>query len=162
MITTKDELKRMVIETAYSSKGHFKTADWMGMSLAAYITVPMITSLLQAFFQFSDLLDRGLSFIGFLFSFLALSSVWANSRNKADRTMEMHIDLGNKYLAIYKEIRILMTNLGSVTSHTLTDLQQRISEIDHKTSKCKISFAGRWWTKFRINEEMDLHWVKEI
>ena len=162
MTTIKDELKRMIIETAYSSKGHFKTADWMGLSLATYIVIPTVTSLLQVFYVFPDFIDRSLSFLGFLFSFLALSSVWANNRNEADRSIEMHVNLGNKYLAIHKEIRVLLADINNINTGILSDLQTRISEIDQKTSKCKINFAGRWWAKFRIKEEMDLNWVDSI
>jgi hypothetical protein len=162
MIMIKDELKRMVIETAYSSKGHFKTADAMGLSLVAYVTIPMITSLLQAFFTFPDWADKSLSFTGFLFSFLALSSVLANNRDKANRSIETHIDLGNKYLEVYKEIRVCLTDVDKVTTEMLTAWQSRISALDGRTSKSKISFAGRIWSKFKIKKEMDLHWTDKI
>ncbi|MCK6462442.1 MAG: hypothetical protein L6Q29_01315 [Candidatus Pacebacteria bacterium] len=162
MTTTKNELKRMIIETAYSSKGHFKTADWMELSLAAYVSVPMITSLLQVFFAFPDLAERIISFVGFVFAFLALGSVMANNRDKANRSIETHIDLGNKYLEIYKEIRVRLTDINSVTADMLAGWQARISELDRRTSKSKISFAGRWWSKLRIKEEMDLQWVDQV
>lgn len=162
MTTTKDEIKRMIIETAYSSKGHFKTADWMGLSLAAYVTVPMVTSLLQVFFTFPTWAENALSFAGFLFSFLALSSVLASNRDKANRSIEAHIDLGNKYLEIYKEIRVHLTNINAITTDTLSGWQNRISALDHQTSKSKISLIGRLWSKFRIKEEMDLQWVDGI
>jgi hypothetical protein len=162
MTTMKDELKRMVIETAYSSKGHFKTADAMGLSLAAYVTVPMVTSLLQAFFGFPDWANKTLSFVGFLFSFLALSSVLATNRDKANQSIENHIDLGNKYLEIYKEIRVRLTDINTVTTDMLSAWQGRISDLDRRTSKSKISLIGRWWSALRIKEEMDLHWVEQI
>ena len=159
MTTTQDELKRMGIETAYSSKGHFKTADWMSWSLASYISVPLVTSLLQALFIFSDFWNRVLSLLGLLFSFFALSSVLASNRDKANRAIEGHMDLGNKYLAIHKEIRILMADLTGVTTDQLTDLQERISELDRQTSRNRINLVGRWWMKARIKEEMDLGWL---
>lgn len=158
----KEEIKRMVIETAYSSKGHFKTADWMAISLASYICVPLATSLVSALFALSDAALRVVSFLGLFFSYLALSSVLANNRDKANRSIETHIDLGNKYLEIYKELRILTTDMSVVRADTLTALQRRISELDRATAKCKISFVGRWWSKLRIYSEMDLHWVDSL
>jgi hypothetical protein len=162
MTTIKDELKRMVIETAYSSKGHFKTADSMGLVLAAYVTIPMVTSLLQTFFAFPEWADKTLSFLGFLFSFLALSSVIASNRDKANQSIEAHIDLGNGYLEIYKEMRVRLTEIDKITPDMLAVWQERISKLDRRTSKSKISHIGRLWSKLRIWEEMDLHWVDGI
>lgn len=162
MTTINDELKRMVIETAYSSKGHFKTADSMGLSLGAYVAVPMITSILQTLFIFPELVNKILSFVGFLFSFLALNSVLASNRDKANRSIETHIDLGNKYLEIYKEIRVRLTDVSNVTTDMLAGWQSRISDLDRRTSKSKISLIGRLWSKLRIKEEMDLHWIDQV
>jgi hypothetical protein len=162
MITTKDELKRMITETAYSSKGHFKTADWMGLSLAAYVTIPMITSLLQVFATVPVWADNTLSFFGFLFSGLALNSVLASNRDKANQSIESHIDLGNCYLEIYKEMRVRLPEMEKITTEMLAGWQERISKLDRRTSKSKISHVGRLWSKLRIKEEMDLHWIDTI
>ena len=162
MITIKGELKRMIIETAYSSKGHYKTADWMNISLTAYVAVPLITSLLQVFATFTVGVDNTLSFLGFLFSGLALNSVLSSNRDKANNCMESHVDLGNKYLEIYKELRVRLTDADSITSEMLSGWQTKISELDNRTSTNKISLMGRWWSKLTIKEEMDLHWIDEI
>lgn len=162
MITKKDEMKRMIIETAYSSKGHFKTADWMSLSLTAYVTVPMVTSLLQVFATLPIWADNTLSFLGFLFSGLALNSVLASNRDKANQSIEGHIDLGNGYLEIHKEIRIHLLEIDKVTSEMLSEWQEKISKLDRRTSKSKISCIGRFWSKIKIKKEMDLEWVEQI
>ena len=64
MTASKNELKSMAIETAYSSKGHFKTADWMSISLGAYVSVSMVTSLVTTFFTLPEIAARAVSFAG--------------------------------------------------------------------------------------------------
>lgn len=159
MTTHAEELKRIAIETAYSSKGHFKTADWTSWSLASYVAVPMATSLIQALFTLPDIWDRALSLLGLLFSFLALTSLLASNRDRANRTIETHMDIGNKYLEIHKEIRILMANPDGITSEQLIELQRRVSELDRNSRRYRISLIGRLWSKMRIKEEMDLGWL---
>lgn len=149
----------MLIETAYSSKGHFKTADWMRLSLAALIVVPLLTSLVQAFFKLPEAVGNVLSFIGLLFSCLALTSVLAANKNKADEAMIGHTKLGNEYLALHKEMRVYATDGSSPTADQLAGWQSKISELDAQTSENPISFMGRVWSKFRIVEEMDLQWL---
>lgn len=159
MTTTSEELKRIATETAYSSKEHFKTADWMGLSLAGYISIPMVTSLITIFFDFNPFIQQILAFTGILFSVLALNSALANNRERADKSIQEHMDLGNKYLAIHKEIRVRMADAGSVTTDMLAEFQRRISDLDLKTARNRISFVGRWWAKCKIVEEMDLDWL---
>ena len=159
--TKKQLLYHLAEEAAYSFKGHMKTADWIGIAIAVYIFVPMVTSLLALLFDLPQLGQRVASLLGFLFAAFALNSALANNRNEANRTVERHMELGNKYLDLYNEIKVAATELDRVDQSRLSQLQKRIGELHAETNKLRISFAGRWWSKWKIDKEMDLKWLYE-
>ena len=72
-ITPQKLLYQMAEETAWSFKGHMKTADGYGFTLACLIIVPLITSLFVLIFDFPIFIQRIAAAMGFLFSSLALS-----------------------------------------------------------------------------------------
>lgn len=145
-------------DTAYSSKGHFKTADWVKASLSFYIAIPLTTSLLLLLFYFPDLLQRILSFFGFLFSSFALSSTLSNNREKAQEKVEGHMELGNKYLEAHKKIKIMIAN-RKYDHDSVEKIKKEICALDKKTHSLHISLAGRWWSKMNINREMNIGWI---
>jgi hypothetical protein len=69
------ELQQLAKEAIYSAKGHFKTADWIGMAVAAYVTVPLLTSLVIFIFDPTEIIEKVLALLGAVFSVLALASV---------------------------------------------------------------------------------------
>lgn len=152
-------LLQLAEEAIYSAKGHFKSADWLKVALACYIFVPLITSLILLFFIFSELWQRILSFFGFLFSSLALNSALNNNRDKANTLIKQHMDLGNRYLEIFKQIRNLNSDIQNLSIEKLEEIQKSISQLDNQTKFFPITFIGRWWTKLRIRGEVDLDWI---
>lgn len=154
----KKNLYQIAEEAAYSSKGHFKTADWIKISLMLYIGVPLVTSVILLIFQLGDMATRILSFFGFLFSIIAMTSVAANNRDKTSETIKKHMDLGNKYLDLHKQVRVEATKADIDTS-ALTSFTQKIAELDRETADLHICFAGRLWSKMCIKKEMDLDWL---
>jgi len=146
-------------EAAYSAKGHFKSADWIRVSLSVYIFVPLFTSLIIFVVHLPDLADRILSFIGLLFASLALSSSRSNNRDRVSKEIKNHMELGNRYLELFKRMRTMAAGSGSPNEETLDDLQKQISELDAQTNKLRINTVGYWWTRLRINREMDLDWL---
>ena len=93
---------------------------------------------------------------------LALNSILARNRDKASRSIESHIDLGNKYLEIHKEIRLQFADVSPVTGDMLADFQKRVSELDRQTTTNNISFIGRWWSKIRVYSGINLCWVDSL
>lgn len=150
----------MAEETAWSFKGHMKTADGYGLTLACFIVVPLVTSLLVLLFDFPILVQRIASVAGFLFSSLALTSTLATNKEKADQTISAHMELGNKYLDVYNEIKVAVTNMTSIDQTKLSYFQKKIGELNSRTSKLRITFIGRWWCWWKIDKEMDLDWIK--
>jgi hypothetical protein len=97
--------------------------------------------------------------LGFFFSFLALNSNSNNNRDKANKVIEQHFDLANKYLEIFKQIRNLNCDIESLTIQKLNEIQSEVTQLDIQSTQLPISFIGRWWAKLRINKEVDLGWI---
>ena len=151
----------MAEETAWSFKGHMKTADGYGFTLASFIVVPIITSLLSLTFDLPSFIEKITAAMGFSFSVLALSSTLATNKDKADATISAHMELGNKYLNLYNEIKVIATSMETVDQQMLTGLQKKLADLNTQTSKLRITLIGRWWSWWQINKEMDLVWLKD-
>lgn len=158
-VEKEDIIYGLAEEAAYSFKGHFKTSDWVNFYLGAFVFIPLVTSLLTAFFDIPRTSERILSFLGMIFAIFALISNFNNNRKIADKKIKEHQELGNQYLELYKEIKVLACDINSLSSEKLMEIQKKISQLDQKTNDLKISFVGRWWSKIRINSEMDLKWL---
>ncbi|MGF1620422.1 MAG: hypothetical protein ACFCUR_07400 [Rhodomicrobiaceae bacterium] len=155
------ELQRLAEEAIYSAKGHFKTADWIGMAVAAYVTVPLLTSLIIFIFDPAETFEKILALLGAAFSVLALSSAWSNRSDKSERAMKSHMNLGNKYLEVYKEMRAHWAG-NEATPEAVSDFRQRLSTLDNQTCKLRIRLVGRYWAKFTIKSEVDLAWLLDV
>ena len=149
----------MAEETAWSFKGHMKTADGYGFTLACLITIPLITSLLVLIFDLPVFIQRIAAAMGFLFSSLALTSTLATNKEKAVQIIAAHMELGNKYLELYNEIKVLATSIETLDQTKLSGLQRKIGELNTQTSKFRITLIGRWWSWWKIDKEMDLAWI---
>ena len=153
------ELKRLAEEAAYSAKGHFKSADWIRVSVKLYVAVPLVTSLIIFVFDVEGILEKCLAFLGALFSGLALTSVVGTRPEKAERAVREHMQLGNEYLDLYKELRAVHEIGEAIDSDRVHALRERMSGLDGKSSKLPIGIVGRYWAKVRIRSEMDLKWL---
>lgn len=160
-LTPEQLLYQMAEETAWSFKGHMKTADWYGFTLACLIVVPLMTSLLVLVFALPVFVQRIASAMGFLFSSLALTSTLATNKEKADQTISAHMELGNRYLDLYNEIKVLATDIATVDQTKLSALQKKVGELNTQTNKLRITLIGRRWSWWKINKEMDLGWIKD-
>lgn len=158
-LTKKELLYQIAEESAYSFKGHMKTADGYGFTLSCLIVVPLVTSLAVLVWEPAAWIERTVSALGFLFSTLALMSSLAMNKEKADQTIAEHMNLGNDYLALYNEIKLAATDIESVTQNKLEGFQKRINELNSRTGSHRITFVGSCWSALRIRKEMDLAWL---
>ncbi|MCX6795785.1 MAG: hypothetical protein NT165_03640 [Candidatus Falkowbacteria bacterium] len=157
----RQNLMRYAEESAYSSKGHFRTADWIKSSLKLYIGLPIILSILIIIFPDMPIwLSRILSFLSIGSSIMALLSPAVSNQDSAFKNVNDHMSLGNEYLGLYKDIRNISTS-NTISDDQIQEVVQRIKLLDEKTNFLHISFAGRIWSKLRINKEMDLDWIKK-
>jgi hypothetical protein len=159
MLNNHEILMKYAEEAAYSSKGHFKTADWLKISLTLYICLPIILSIILIIFSDSPLwLNRLLSCLSIVFSILALTSPMVSNQALATKTVSEHMSIGNEYLDIYKNIRNI-SNESHVLKETIEIFYEQIKSLDKKTNNLRIGFAGRIISKLLINKEMDLNWI---
>lgn len=148
-------------ESAYSSKGHFRTADWTKSSLKLYIGLPIILSIFIIIFPDMPIwLSRILSFLSIGSSIMALISPAISNQDSALKNVNDHMSLGNEYLALHKDIRNISTSI-TISDDQIKEVSRRIKLLDDKTNVLQISFAGRIWSKWRIEREMDLDWIKK-
>lgn len=158
-LTRKQLLYQLAEEAAYSFKGHMKTADGYGFTLASLIVVPIVTSLLVLIFELPVVVQKIAAAAGFLFSSFALMSSLATNKEKADQTITGHCKLGNKYLELYNEIKLAATDIDSLDQQKLERFQKRIGELNSETGEYRITLIGRWWSWWKIEKEMDLKWL---
>lgn len=157
----RQNLMKYAEETAYSSKGHFKSADWVKTSLVVYIVLPIIISIvIITFLNLQGWLSRLLGSISLISSILALASPLVSNQEQALKMINEHMALGNEYLVIHKEIRNLSTH-EQITNDQIEYITEKIKLIDIRTDKIQISFMGRLWSKLKINKEMDLGWIEK-
>jgi len=154
------ELQRLAEEAIYSAKGHFKTADWIGMAVAAYVTVPLLTSLVIFIFDPAETIEKVLALLGAAFSVLALASVWSQRRDKSDRAVKAHMDIGNKYLELYKEMRVTWAN-GNFLPEAVSEFREHLSALDRQTSQTRIGLVGRYWARWTLRSEVDIGWLTD-
>lgn len=160
-IDIQQNLMKYAEEAAYSSKGHFKTADWIKTSLVIFICLPIVLSIIIIIF--SDMpqwLNRLLSCVSVISSILALISPLVSNQEMALKIINDHMALGNDYLELYKGIRNISAE-NSITKEQVEQISEKIKILDRRTDKLQISFAGRWWSKLKINKEMDIEWIKQ-
>jgi hypothetical protein len=154
-----ENLLRLAEDIAYASKGHFKTADWISASPRIYLFFPLMISFLLMAFTFPDYAVKLLSAVSFAIALFAILSQFANNLDSAKVTIEKHMELGNKYLALYKEIRTAYFSASEVESTAINDFTNRNIAIIEQSGPYRICFIGRWWAKIRIEEEMGLDWI---
>lgn len=155
----KENLLCLAEDIAYSSKGHFKTADWINASPRIYLFFPLMISFLLMTFTFPDYAVRLLSAISFAIALFSILSHFASNQDSAKVTIEKHMELGNKYLALYKEIRTAYFSDDDIGSAAINDFTNRNNAIIEQSYPYRICLIGRWWAKLRIKDEMDLDWI---
>jgi hypothetical protein len=157
----RQNLMKYAEEVAYSSKGHFKAADWTKMWTQLCIGVPILLSVVLIVYQTMDqALSRFLNCASMIFSILALMSPLVSNQDQACKKTDEHMNLGNAYLDLYTKIRNFSTE-DAVTMEHIEEIAKIKRELDAKSNSLRISFIPRWWSKLRINKEMDLGWIYE-
>lgn len=157
----RQNLLKYAEEVAYSSKGHFKTADWTKISTQACIVVPLIFSVILIVYQdMAQAWSRALNAISMIFSMLALMSPLVSNQKQACKKTDEHMVLGNAYLDLYTRIRDISTE-DTVTKEHINEIARTKRDLDARTNLLRITLIPRLWSKLRIKKEMDLDWIYE-
>ncbi len=159
-LNQKDNLLKYAEETAYSSKGHFKTADFNKISLRSLIIIPIVLSVVLIIYSdIPQAVSRLLNLATMICAILALTSPLVSNQDQACKRIDEHMSLGNSYLELHKEIRNLVAK-GGATEVQLGEITKKMVALDQQSRSFHISFIGRLWSKCAINKEMDLKWIK--
>jgi len=145
-------LKRLAEDCAYTFKGLYKTADWLKLEYKLYLAVPIIFSIVSLGFEemISSFPLKILAVLSMVLTSLALM------HQEEYTKIEKYTQLANNYKSLYDEIE---ADYHKRDFENIDGYQQKVKELREQTSKYPINMIGRWWSKKRIESEMDLKWI---
>lgn len=153
MMEHKKVIQQEAENVAYTSKGLFKTADWLKIQCNVCITVIFLIGLILLGFNIPIFFSKILGIVSIMISIVLL-------RNEKDfRKSEGYYRLANRYLAVYKELQGMYHQKAS--SDGLQNIREQIKKLDEETYNYPISMVGRWWSKRVVKSEMNLDWIYE-
>jgi len=154
MIVNKELLRNWGENTAYSAKGHYKTADIKSMYLKILIIVNVV-------FAIFSLLDFPYSFFTTLFgisSLIASILLLVEEASNGQASTSSHMMLGDEYLNVHYKLQELnsqenpsmdnFNKLASIIEELNTKQKPRIFQIAKKQAKTAIEIDGemtKWW-----------------
>jgi hypothetical protein len=138
---------------AYTSKGLFKTADWLKNQYKICIFASFSIGLILLGFNIPVSLSKALGIVSIMTGIILLIG------EKEFKKNEQYYELANRYLGIYKDLQEIYYK--GENSEKLSNLRKQIKKLDEKTSIYPISKVGRWWSRRVIKSEMNLDWIYE-
>jgi hypothetical protein len=151
---SKELLKHIGESTAYSAKGHFKTADIRRVSTYLYIVVNIVFAIMAISGLFAQLWIQILSVISLVASILLLISETHGGLGICSK----HSKFGNMYLELHNDTyaEFLKERIEQIS---IEKLQERLNKLN-KTERPNINLGGRYWTKYAIEKsgEMTKWW----
>src|SRR5690606_39550470 len=151
---SKELLKHIGESTAYSAKGHFKTADIRRVSTYLYIVVNIVFPLLVIYGLFAQLWIQILSVISLIASILLLISETHGGLGICSK----HSKFGNMYLELHNDTYEEFLK-ERIEQSTVEKLQERLNKLN-KTERPNINLGERYWAKYAIEKsgEMTKWW----
>lgn len=153
-LMSKELLKHVGESTAYSAKGHFKTADIRRISTYIYIVVNIVFAVMAISGLFSQLWIQLLSIASLIASILLLISETHGGLGICSR----HTKFGNLYLELHNDTYSEFLK-ESLDQQNVEKLQERLNKLN-KTERPNINLGGRHWAKYAIEKsgEMTKWW----
>ena len=153
MMKHKKVIQQEAENVAYTSKGLFKTADWLKMQCNVCIGLIFLIGLILLGFNIPVIFSKFLGIVSIMISIVLLLN------EKDFKKSEGYYRLANRYLAVYKELQGIYHQKAN--SEGLQNMREQIKKLDEKTSNYPISMVGRWWSKRVVKSEMNLDWIYE-
>lgn len=138
-------LKKLGEETLYSAKGHFKSSDLRRMAISSTIWTCAILNIL-ALIGIDVILDKWISALALLGVVSLL--IWNQGEGKNYR--QKHKKVGERYLAIHKEIRSSYF-LKECSKSKVQALSEKVRNQD-KSEKPDIPWLARKWAQLSISK----------
>lgn len=151
---SKELLKHIGENTAYSAKGHFKTSDLRRSLVYFYIVINMIFAVIAVSGLFGNTLVKILSVLSLLASILLLITETHGGLSICDR----HVKCANKYLELHNDVYAEFLK-DDHNQEAIMKLQDRMNAMN-KSSRPNINLGGRLWAKWAIENfgEMKIWW----
>ncbi len=140
--------------TAYSAKGHFKSADLRRILTYLFAITNIIFSILSLLDFVSLAVTKWLGAACLFSSFKLLMYSTKDEADFASSSMKA----GEEYLKLHNDILVLHSS-GSVTQSDLELIKERLNELNTKP-RPPISFFAKYWAKYSIEKmgEMNIWW----
>lgn len=147
-------LKHIGESTAYSAKGHFKTADIRRISTYLYIVVNIVFAVMAISGFFAQLWIQILSVISLVASIVLLISETHGGLGICSK----HSKFGNMYLVLHNDTYAEFLK-EQIEQSSVEKLQERLNKLN-KTERPNINLGGRYWAKYAIEKsgEMTKWW----
>ena len=145
-------LQRLGEDTAYTFKGLYKESDWLERKYWLYLVFPGILSIVSIGFELE--LPRIALRILAIASLICL--ILALAEQKRLKSVDSYRNLANEIKAIYDRAEEAYIRKDVESSIIL---REHWTTLRNQTQKHPIGLVGRWLSKRRINEEMNLSWL---
>lgn len=151
---SKDLLRHIGESTAYSAKGHFKTADIRRISTYVYIVINIVFAVMAISGLFTQLWIQLLSIASLIASILLIISETHGGLGICSK----HSKFGNMYLELHNDTYSEFLK-ESDNQNNIEKLQERLNKLN-KTERPNINLGGRYWAKYAIENsgEMTKWW----
>lgn len=157
--TCKKKLQRLGEDVAYTFKGLYKTADSIDFLYNIFLIIPVILSVLCLGFE--ENLPHWIIKIVSCLSLIAVFILLFKKKYFSENKIERYRKLANEYKDIYDEIEsyYYSCNENEDINKNIDSIMNKISKLRQKTVELPINILGRFLSKRKINEEMDLGWI---
>lgn len=140
--------------TAYSAKGHFKSADFRRLFTYTLIVVNIVVSIFSMIDLFNDMTIKIMGAFSLLASVLILMYQTKVEADYISNSMKM----GEEYLKLHNDIYVLFSS-KRFSDTDVIEIKERVNKLNSK-NKPAISYVGKKWAKKSIekNGEMKIWW----
>lgn len=140
--------------TAYSAKGHFKSADFRRLMIYFLVIINIAFSVLSLLDIIDDTTIKVLGVISLFSSFLILMYQTKEEADYISNSMKT----GEEYLKLHNDI-FIMNSRGNLTLKEIEEIKDKVNKLNSK-KKPSISFIGKHWAKRAIEKsgEMKIWW----
>lgn len=151
----KELIKQWGGNSAYSAKGHFKSADLKRIWIKILVTVNVLFAVFSLLEFGMPLLTKFLAVISLVASILILVFESQNEKNSIRR----HMATGDEYLQIHFDLQELFHS-PKIKEEDFEKVSKRMKKITEK-DKPIISQIGKKWAKHAIEKKQEMiNWWK--
>lgn len=140
--------------TAYSAKGHFKSADLRRILTYLFALTNIVFSIVSLLDIVTPSVAKLLGAACLLASFKLLMYSTKEEADFASNSMKV----GEEYLKLHNDILVLYSS-GIITHSDLESIKDRVNKLNAQ-KKPPISFLAKYWAKYAIEKmgEMNTWW----